>query len=148
MHALCNVQTSLHTGLMPSAVPYFSPACGDKRHMDDMDSVGCQVSIKVLCWQRKPYARWHTSELFCCEVLAPKLCGVHKRVPSGSQILAYVNRVRDVYCQVDNETFTLAEVEANDVRCPDQEAAKAMYKGMQPSTPLRQNRPKDLQPLT
>ena len=30
---------------------------------------------------------------------------------------------------VDNDTFTLEEVEANDVRCPDQEAAKAMYKG-------------------
>ena len=45
------------------------------------------------------------------------------------QVLAYVNRVRDVTCDVDNETFTLADVEANDVRCPDQEAAKAMYKG-------------------
>lgn len=54
----------------------------------------------------------------------------------GAQILAYVNRVRDVDCQVDNEAFTLADVEANDVRCPDQEAAKAMYKGAPPSTPL------------
>ncbi len=45
------------------------------------------------------------------------------------QILAYVNRVRDVTCEVDNEAFTLADVEANDVRCPDQEAAAAMYKG-------------------
>ena len=45
------------------------------------------------------------------------------------QILAYVNRVRDVTCNVDNEAFTLADVEANDVRCPDQEAAAAMYKG-------------------
>lgn len=54
----------------------------------------------------------------------------------GAQILAYVNRVRDVDCQVDNETFTLADVEANDVRCPDQEAAKAMYKGAQPRAPL------------
>ena len=60
--------------------------------------------------------------------------GVHE--PPGAQILAYVNRVRDVDCQVDNETFTLADVEANDVRCPDQEAAKAMYKGAQPRTPL------------
>ncbi len=40
-----------------------------------------------------------------------------------------MNRVKDVDCVVDNDTFTLEEVEANDVRCPDQEAAKAMYKG-------------------
>ena len=57
----------------------------------------------------------------------------------GAQILAYVNRVRDVDCQVDNETFTLADVEANDVRCPDQEAAKAMYKGAQPNVSCTAN---------
>lgn len=45
------------------------------------------------------------------------------------QVLAYVSRVKDVDCTVDNETFTIEDVEANDVRCPDQEAAKLMYKG-------------------
>ena len=45
------------------------------------------------------------------------------------QVLAYVSRVRDVTSSVDNSTFTLEDVEANDVRCPDSEAAKAMYKG-------------------
>ena len=30
---------------------------------------------------------------------------------------------------VDNSTFTQEQVEANDVRCPDAEAANAMYKG-------------------
>lgn len=45
------------------------------------------------------------------------------------QVLAYVSRVRDVTSSVDNSTFTLEDVEANDVRCPDVEAAKAMYEG-------------------
>lgn len=45
------------------------------------------------------------------------------------QVLAYVNRVKDVTSDVDHATFTQAEVESNDVRCPDSEAAKKMYKG-------------------
>ena len=45
------------------------------------------------------------------------------------QVLAYVSRVKDVGCSVDNSTFTLADIEANDVRCPDAVAAKAMYAG-------------------
>lgn len=44
-------------------------------------------------------------------------------------MLAYVNKVRDVGCDVDNETFTLEQVEANPVRCPDAAAAELMYKG-------------------
>ena len=48
-------------------------------------------------------------------------------------MLAYVSRVKDVDCVVDNETFTIEDVEANDVRCPDQEAAKLMYKGGRPA---------------
>ena len=44
------------------------------------------------------------------------------------QILAYVNKVREVGCTVDNETFTLEMVEANPVRCPDAAAAELMYK--------------------
>lgn len=45
------------------------------------------------------------------------------------QVLAYVNRVKDVTSDVDHATFTQAEVESNDVRCPDSEAAKKMYEG-------------------
>ena len=49
------------------------------------------------------------------------------------QVLAYVNRVRDVAAEsVDNASITLEDIEANDVRCPDQEVAKLMYKGMHP----------------
>lgn len=47
---------------------------------------------------------------------------------SGTEVLAYVNKVRDVGCTVDNETFTLEQVEANPVRCPDAAAAELMYK--------------------
>ncbi len=52
------------------------------------------------------------------------------------QVLAYVSRVRDVTSNVDNATFTQEQVEANDVRCPDAEAAKAMYTGGLPLTSL------------
>ena len=45
------------------------------------------------------------------------------------QVLAYVNRVKDVTSDVDHATFTQADVESNDVRCPDSEAAKRMYEG-------------------
>lgn len=44
-------------------------------------------------------------------------------------MLAYVNRVRDVVSEVDHATFTQADVESNDVRCPDSKAAKEMYEG-------------------
>ncbi|BDA45158.1 Chorismate synthase, chloroplastic [Coccomyxa sp. Obi] len=52
------------------------------------------------------------------------------RLIAGVEVIAYVSRVRDVGCDVDNSTFTLEQVEANDVRCPDPEAAKAMYKAI------------------
>ena len=45
------------------------------------------------------------------------------------QILAYVNKVREVGCSVDNATFTLEDVESTPVRCPDPEAAERMYEG-------------------
>lgn len=45
------------------------------------------------------------------------------------QILGYVNRVRDVVAAVDHDTFTMAEVESNAVRCPDLQAAEQMYTG-------------------
>ena len=39
-----------------------------------------------------------------------------------------MNKVKDVGCTVDNETFTLEMVEANPVRCPDAAAAAIMYR--------------------
>uniref|UniRef100_A0A7S1SN99 Chorismate synthase n=1 Tax=Tetraselmis chuii TaxID=63592 RepID=A0A7S1SN99_9CHLO len=47
---------------------------------------------------------------------------------AGTEVLAYVNRVRNVTCdgKVDNSTFTMDEVEANIVRCPHPESAEAM----------------------
>ena len=54
------------------------------------------------------------------------------RCPCARQVLAYVNRVRDVTSDVDHATFTQADVESNDVRCPDAAAAQLMYKGAQP----------------
>ena len=45
------------------------------------------------------------------------------------QILAYVNKVRDIGSKVDHSSFTMADVESNIVRCPDQEAAKHMIDG-------------------
>lgn len=48
------------------------------------------------------------------------------------QILGYVNRVREVEAEVDHSSFTLEQVEANPVRCPDPLAADLMYKGPPP----------------
>lgn len=45
---------------------------------------------------------------------------------ADTEILAYVSKVRDIECDVDNSAFTMADVESNIVRCPDQEAAKKM----------------------
>ena len=45
------------------------------------------------------------------------------------QVLAYVSQVRDITAQVDNRAFTLEQVEANPVRCPDEQAASKMYEG-------------------
>lgn len=44
----------------------------------------------------------------------------------GTEVLAYVNRVRDIDSDVDHDSFTMADVESNMVRCPDQDAAKKM----------------------
>jgi chorismate synthase len=43
---------------------------------------------------------------------------------SNTEILAYVNKVKDIGSSVNQSTFTMADVESNIVRCPDQEAAK------------------------
>ena len=49
---------------------------------------------------------------------------------AGTEVLAYVNRVRDVEASnIDHEAMTLEQIESNPVRCPDQASADAMYKG-------------------
>jgi chorismate synthase len=45
---------------------------------------------------------------------------------AGIEVLAWVRSVHDLGSKVDAETVTLADVEANPVRCPDPEAAEAM----------------------
>ena len=42
------------------------------------------------------------------------------------EILAYVSKVQDIGCDVDDDTFTMDDVDANMVRCPDQAAAEKM----------------------
>jgi len=44
----------------------------------------------------------------------------------GLEIVAWVDRVKDVQAQVDEGTVTRAAVDANDVRCPDPDAAQRM----------------------
>lgn len=48
------------------------------------------------------------------------------KVVAGTEVLGYVNRVADVESNVDNASFTMADVESNMVRCPDQDAATKM----------------------
>jgi len=40
--------------------------------------------------------------------------------------LAYVSKVQDITCDVDDDTFTMEDVDANIVRCPDEKAAELM----------------------
>mmetsp|Transcript_20326 Transcript_20326/g.30512 ORF Transcript_20326/g.30512 Transcript_20326/m.30512 type:complete len:498 (+) Transcript_20326:203-1696(+) len=42
------------------------------------------------------------------------------------EILGYVSKVQDIACDVDDDTFTIEDVDANIVRCPDQDAAVKM----------------------
>jgi len=49
------------------------------------------------------------------------------RDQAGVEVLSWVRRVKDIDSKVDPETVTLAEIESNDVRCPDSEAAEKMY---------------------
>ncbi|MAG32470.1 MAG: chorismate synthase [Deltaproteobacteria bacterium] len=46
---------------------------------------------------------------------------------AGVEVLAWVCRVQEIDSKIDPETVTLAEIDANDVRCPDAEAAQKMY---------------------
>lgn len=50
------------------------------------------------------------------------------RAAAGTEVLAYVSRVRDVDCApVDEAALTAAAIESNPVRCPDAESAARMY---------------------
>ncbi|GFH15147.1 chorismate synthase [Haematococcus lacustris] len=51
------------------------------------------------------------------------------KVVGNTEILAYVSDVMDIGSEVDHATFTLADVESNIVRCPDQAAAAKMIDG-------------------
>jgi len=42
------------------------------------------------------------------------------------EVLAYVSKVQDIGCDVDDSTFTMDEVDSNIVRCPDPVAAERM----------------------
>jgi chorismate synthase len=48
------------------------------------------------------------------------------RVSAGVEVLAWVSQVHDIDAKADADAVTLAEVEANPVRCPDAEAAARM----------------------
>ena len=45
----------------------------------------------------------------------------------GTEVLAYVNKVKDIESKVDPSTVTMEQIEANAVRCPDEKAAQIMY---------------------
>jgi len=49
------------------------------------------------------------------------------RQAAGIEVLAWVRRVQDIEAKVDPNTVRLEEIEANDVRCPDADAAERMY---------------------
>ena len=49
------------------------------------------------------------------------------RTVAGIEVLAWVSRVQAIESKVDPETVSLAQIDANDVRCPDAEAAERMY---------------------
>ncbi len=42
------------------------------------------------------------------------------------EVLGYVSKVQDIGCDVDDDAFTMEDVDANIVRCPDEEAAEKM----------------------
>ncbi len=49
------------------------------------------------------------------------------REVAGIEVLAWVRRVQNIDSKVDPESVTLAAIDANDVRCPDPEAAQQMF---------------------
>ncbi len=53
------------------------------------------------------------------------------RLAAGVEILAYVQRVKDIEAEVDPAHVTLEQVEASIVRCPDPQAAAAMIQAIE-----------------
>jgi chorismate synthase len=49
------------------------------------------------------------------------------RQVAGIEVLAWVRKVQDIDSKVDPESVTLEDIDANDVRCPDADAADKMY---------------------
>ena len=49
---------------------------------------------------------------------------------AGTEVLAYVNRVRDIESNVNHDKLTMDAIESNAVRCPDETAADLMYKAI------------------
>jgi chorismate synthase len=49
------------------------------------------------------------------------------REVAGIEVLAWVRRVQNIDSKVDPETVTLEAIDANDVRCPDPDAAQQMF---------------------
>lgn len=50
------------------------------------------------------------------------------KLVNGIEVLAYVSKVQDIGCDVDDDTFTMEEVDSNIVRCPDPVGAENMLK--------------------
>jgi chorismate synthase len=46
---------------------------------------------------------------------------------AGIEVLAWVRQVQAIDSKVDSETVTLEEIDSNDVRCPDSDAAAKMF---------------------
>ncbi|MEN9277431.1 MAG: chorismate synthase, partial [Thermostichus sp. DG_1_5_bins_95] len=53
------------------------------------------------------------------------------RLAAGVEILAYVQRVKDIEAQLDPAQVKAEQVEANSVRCPDPEVAAAMIQAIE-----------------
>ena len=60
---------------------------------------------------------------FAAGAIARKLL----REVAGIEVLAWVSQVQDIKSKVDPESVRLEEIDANDVRCPDPDAAEEMY---------------------
>jgi chorismate synthase len=49
---------------------------------------------------------------------------------AGTEVLAYVSRVREIEAKVHRDQVTMENIESNPVRCPDPTSADAMYKAI------------------
>jgi chorismate synthase len=48
------------------------------------------------------------------------------RIANNIEVIGYVKRIQDIEATVDTDTVTMADVESNPVRCPDQSCAERM----------------------